>query len=400
MSQGEICRKNFALASQIGITVAGEYGCPLTRREQLMTKTISQLLTDAPLVRRLLQTTPVAAAVIDCDGTVLFANEKLTQLLGYPDHALVGQSANTLFDDATYCLSRARPARCVAQSEHETQHHEQPVLVKRKNNQDLPVKLTLQQITGSNDSPFLAHFVQADKSSVPADLLQSERLAAIAQMASGLAHESRNALQRAMACLDLLELDLQNDPEQMNLSQGIRDSLADLMGNYEEVRRYAEPIRLNSQRVRLLHLCQVAFDEIAVQHDDFRHRLRFTRDTEQSDVIYLDREKMKLVCHHLIENALDACHDVAEIDVHCERLRRHETDAVQVTIHDHGHGFAPESLPLVFEPFYTTKQHGTGLGLAICRRIVEAHHGEIEAFNHDDGGAVIQMTIAAAEHAA
>ncbi|GAA5509652.1 sensor histidine kinase [Novipirellula caenicola] len=373
----------------------------------MMTKTISQLLADAPLVRRLLQTSPVAAAVIDCDGTVLFANEKLTQLLGYPNHALVGKSAKMLFDDATDCLSQAQSARCVAQSDHETQHHEQAIMVKRKNKQKLAVKLTLQPITGSDDTPFLSHFVQAnetaqadepiqaERASVSPDLLQSERLAAIAQMASGLAHESRNALQRAMACLDLLELDLKNDPEQMHLSQGIRNSLSDLMGNYEEVRRYAEPITLKPQRVGLLHLCQVAFDEIAVQHEYFPHQLRFSRTSETSDLIDVDREKMKLVCHHVIENALDACHDVAEIDVHCEPIQWHDHDAVQLTIRDHGHGFDPQSLPLVFEPFFTTKQHGTGLGLAICRRVVQAHRGKIVATNHDEGGAVIQITIPA-----
>ncbi|WP_442509383.1 sensor histidine kinase [Novipirellula sp. SH528] len=359
-----------------------------------MTKTQSQLLADTPLVRRLLQSSPAAAAVIDSDGIVLFANEKLTQLLGYSQDELSGHSANLFFAGPKNCLFQAQGARCGSQSEREKLDGERTFVIRCKNQKELTVNITLQPITGSNESPFLAHFVGSNKPQMDPKLLQSERLAAIAQMASGLAHESRNALQRAMACLDLLELDLQNDPEQMNLSQGIRDSLADLMGNYEEVRRYAEPITIKPQRVCLLHICQVAFDEIAVRHDYFPHQLRFSRASEQSDVVHVDREKMKLVCHHLIVNALDASREVAEIDVHCERVRRSDDDAVKLTFHDHGHGFDAETLPLVFEPFYTTKQHGTGLGLAICRRIVEAHRGTLEAVNHDDGGAVIEMTMA------
>ncbi|EMI16515.1 PAS/PAC sensor signal transduction histidine kinase [Rhodopirellula maiorica SM1] len=361
----------------------------------MMTKTKKQLLDNAPLVRRFLQSSPLASAVIDVNGTILFANNKLTDLLGYSSEELLGKSSAALFPNLAKCLRRAHSARGASQSEWEPQQHEQEVVLKSKNNQNLSLKLTLQPISGTVTSPCLAHFAHADTPRLDPNLLQSERLAAIAQMASGLAHESRNALQRAIACLDLLELDLKNDPEQMNLSQGIRNSLADLMGNYEEVRRYAEPITLRPQRVRLLHLCQIAFDEIAVRHEYFPHQLRFSCESEHADVAHVDREKMKLVCHHLIENAIDACEDIAEIDVHCERIMRRHDDAVQLTFHDHGHGFAAETLPLVFDPFYTTKQHGTGLGLAICRRIVEAHRGEIEATNHDDGGGMIYVTITA-----
>ncbi len=72
-------------------------------------------------------------------------------------------------------------------------------------------------------------------------VVQSERLAAIGQMVTGLAHESRNALQRARGCLDLLELDLVGKREQLDLTGRIRRSLSDLQRNYEEVRNYAAP---------------------------------------------------------------------------------------------------------------------------------------------------------------
>ena len=75
--------------------------------------------------------------------------------------------------------------------------------------------------------------------------LQSERLAAIGQVVAGLAHESRNALQRGQACLELLALRLKNQPEVLGLVSGIQEAQDDLHRFYEEVRNYAAPILLD-----------------------------------------------------------------------------------------------------------------------------------------------------------
>ena len=64
-----------------------------------------------------------------------------------------------------------------------------------------------------------------------------------------------------------------------------------------------------------------------------------------------------------------------------------------ISIHDSGAGFASEILDRLFEPFSSTKETGTGLGMSICRRIVEAHSGEISVTNSPQGGAVITVVL-------
>jgi signal transduction histidine kinase len=70
-----------------------------------------------------------------------------------------------------------------------------------------------------------------------------------------------------------------------------------------------------------------------------------------------------------------------------------EPGEVCVAVRDTGHGLRPDSLPRLFEPFYTTKPDGMGMGLSICRSIVEAHGGRLWATSCEPRGALFQFTI-------
>jgi signal transduction histidine kinase len=72
-----------------------------------------------------------------------------------------------------------------------------------------------------------------------------------------------------------------------------------------------------------------------------------------------------------------------------------EPEGVCVAVRDTGHGLRPESLPRLFEPFYTTKPDGMGMGLSICRSIIEAHGGRLWATVCEPRGALFQFTIPA-----
>ncbi len=66
---------------------------------------------------------------------------------------------------------------------------------------------------------------------------------------------------------------------------------------------------------------------------------------------------------------------------------------VELSVSDSGPGIEPDSLPRLFESFFTTKPSGIGMGLSISRKIVEAHHGRIWAENHPAGGAVFRLQL-------
>ena len=96
-------------------------------------------------------------------------------------------------------------------------------------------------------------------------------------------------------------------------------------------------------------------------------------------LLHTGRDQIKQVFLSVIDNAIDAFPmDGSPIKIAARELVRHELTGVVVHVRDAGAGISSESLPRVFEPFFTTgRRHGTGLGLTICKNIVERHRGDI-----------------------
>jgi signal transduction histidine kinase len=112
--------------------------------------------------------------------------------------------------------------------------------------------------------------------------------------------------------------------------------------------------------------------------------------------IQCDRVQLQQVMLNLIVNAIQSMSGVEDgnRELHISTVSI-EPEGVRVAVRDTGHGLRPESLPRLFEPFYTTKPDGMGMGLSICRSIIEAHGGRLWATRCEPRGAQFQFTIPA-----
>jgi PAS domain S-box-containing protein len=218
--------------------------------------------------------------------------------------------------------------------------------------------------------------------------VRAERLAAIGQMVTGLAHESRNALQRMQACLEMLETEIEDRSEALGYVHRIQAAQDHLQQLFNEVRGYAAPIKLEREPSSLATVWRQAWTHLNVERQGRDARL-----VENDGTVDLrcevDPFRLEQVFRNIFENSLAAAADPVRVEIACSSAPVDGNAGVKVSIRDNGPGMTPEQRSRIFEPFYTTKTSGTGLGMAIARRIVEAHGGEISAVDCRSGAEIV-----------
>ncbi len=206
--------------------------------------------------------------------------------------------------------------------------------------------------------------------------LQAERLSAVGEAIAGLAHASRNALQRSQACLEMLATELQDNSDALNLIGRIQTAQDDLHQLYEKVREYAAPLKLDPQPQPVFDAIRDAWQ--ALPGTRAGRAVLLQEEFSTTDLsCEIDRPAIAHVFFHLFKNAMTACADPVEITVGYRSDSLRGKPALRITVHDNGPGFAADERRRAFRPFYETRARGSSLGLATCRRIIEAHHGEI-----------------------
>ncbi len=233
---------------------------------------------------------------------------------------------------------------------------------------------------------WLLHDV-TDRMRAQEQVVQGERLAAIGQMMTALAHESRNALQRAQACLEMLEIDLDGQPELLDLTRRTQTAVDELQRLYEEVRGYAAPLGLELQEIDLQQLWNDVWNQLVI---DGSKRIEFRCECTDIPLVRVDRHRLAQVLRNIFENSIAVLPGQGgQITVSCQASRLRGEPAVCISVHDNGPGLNAEQRARIFEPFFTTKARGTGLGMAIARRIMEAHGGAIAVGAANSGAEIV-----------
>ena len=221
-------------------------------------------------------------------------------------------------------------------------------------------------------------------------LVQSEKLAAVGQLAAGIAHEIRNPLTSVKMIVQLLKRRLQDDEAGLESVQAVLDEINRLEVIINGLLDFARPMELD---LRTASVADVMNDVLKFMEADLRHRK--IKLVNQTDMMppesMLDTDRIKQVFMNVILNSMQAMPEGGELAINYHYDA--ESHRAQVEVSDTGNGMSQEVLTRVFEPFFSTKTGGTGLGLANVRKIMEQHGGDIQIESTEGQGTKVIVSI-------
>ncbi len=216
-----------------------------------------------------------------------------------------------------------------------------------------------------------------------------DRMAYMGEMAAGLAHEIRNPLASLTGSIQMLKEELQLPTGQEKLMRIVlreADRLSSLMSDFL---LFARPPSGNISNILLE---EVLLETLALFENDpsYCRRVTITTDLIPHIRIAMDPIHFRQILWNLLLNAAEAIPNQGNIHIRMQNL---QNGHVAVHITDSGQGISPEHIPLIYNPFFTTKSSGTGLGLSIVHRLLEAYGGRLDVESRIGQGTVAILKL-------
>jgi PAS domain S-box-containing protein len=349
--------------------------------------------------RHLLESFPDLILVLDLEEHYSFINLRIRDLLGFGPEQFLGKKIEEVQDASPELVTLYRTVatgeKSLASAEFSARHYDGSWRTMRG------TASALFDAAGKPAGVVISVRDITLEKKLEQQIIQSERLAAMGQMIGGFAHELNNPLTSILGMAELLQeaQGSESIAKQLGILHQQARRATEIVQNLMYFSRPPAPgrssVNLSELIERTLHLQAYPLRKSNVTVD-------FLPESNLPAVLADPNQLMQVFLNLLLnaEQAIRESRDKGTI-----RIRVGQSpDAVWVTFQDDGPGIAPEVLPHIFDPFYTTKRpgRGTGLGLSICKTVLREHDGNIEAAPGPGGGAVFTVTLpvsAAAESA-
>ncbi len=330
---------------------------------------------------KILNSTQSLILVADTAGLVSYANRRW-QVLGYEQEAIIGKALEEL--TAAPSMEALRRAYSQILAGNQVDNLDLQILRSDGRPGHFSVNMSpMRDEQGQVNSIIVVMSDVTDAASLQSKLVHSEKMAAVGQLVSGVAHEVNNPLTAILGFADLL-MENRELPETarkdlrviLQEAQRTKQIVQNLLSFARQMPPQRKPIQLNPILKRTVQLRAYDLQSRGVSvMENFRDHLPF---------VIGDSHQLQQVFLNILNNAYDAVRE----NVHSPRIEISTScngDCVDVMFRDNGHGISHPDR--IFDPFFTTKQvgEGTGLGLSICYGIVKEHGGDILCENNSDG---------------
>jgi PAS domain S-box-containing protein len=354
-----------------------------------------QLVQQEEFRRRLLESFPDLILVVDLEERYTFVSSRVRDLLGYQPEILLGKKISELADHSPELASLyhdvASSRQAFASTEYGARHHDGSWRTMRASASQLfdaeakliGVIISVRDITTERK--------------LEQQVVQSERLAAMGAMIGGVAHELNNPLTAILGVSELMQDKVTDESsrKQLGMLQQQARRAAEIV---KDLTYFSRPPAPGKSGINLTEVVERTLTLYAYSLRKNNITVDFLR---EPGLPYAqgDPQQLMQVFLNLIVNAEQAIREARDGGTLRIRLGK-SANSVWASFQDDGTGIPAENLPLIFDPFYTTKRpgRGTGLGLSICKSVMKEHNGNVEAANALGGGAVFTVTLPTATH--
>lgn len=223
-------------------------------------------------------------------------------------------------------------------------------------------------------------------------LRRRERLAALGELAAGVAHEIRNPLGGIGLFASLLRRDLQDRPDSLRVVEKIIKGVKTLESVVTDILEFGRPPKAVPGRVLLHSVVRETIELAAARSERLQVEVVAERNLENVELV-TDAAMLQRALLNLLFNAIEAAGQSPSPRRVSVGVQAADADFVALAITDSGPGIAEDLLDRIFNPFFTTKDTGTGLGLSIVHQIAETLGGSVQVTNRPGGGAVFTLRV-------
>ncbi len=306
---------------------------------------------------------------INPEGQIVSYNLLALELLGLKEAKIQGLDLRSVIDFETSGIARTLSEH-VPVLEHEIYH-------RKESGQSIPLALSVTPICDENGHCSGAVIILRDLSEIKRlqqRVKRSEKLAAIGELAAGVAHEIRNPLSSIRGFAQFLKKTLHDKPKEKEYAQTMVNEVDRINRVVTDLLTFARPMQAAPAPTDVSALVAHCMRLAKAQADARRVGIH----TRVSDVstLPIDGNQMTQALLNLLLNAVQATDPEGHVEIGAEL--EPSSSRLVFWVEDDGSGIAADKLEKIFEPFYTTRETGTGLGLCIVHKIVENHDGEIQ----------------------
>jgi len=331
--------------------------------------------------------------IVDPAGSIVRVNVRGAQLFGYTVGELLGTPLEALLPERFRVAHAGHRANYFAAPRTRAMGLGLDLFGRRKDGSEFSVEISLSTI--QTPDGFLSMALVADISerrSLEQAARRQEKLAALATLSAGIAHELNNPIAVISTRLELMLEEAKSQP----LPGEVVEDLRVLHRTIQRVTRIAKgllsfarhapedrgPVHVNAVVEETLLLVGKQLGKDAVQ-------VRVTLDPKL-DPIWGDANALQQVLTNLLLNARDAMPRGGHVRIETATER---VSWLRLTVADTGEGMPPEALQKIWEPFYTTKMSGTGLGLSVTSKIIREHGGTVTVQSEPGRGTTFTILL-------